>query len=656
MPKANYDPSFRQPQYVKLMNQPQTIAQYFLQQVQSNDGAKVALRQKEFGIWQEYTWPESYEQVRSFALGLLELGVKRGDHLCSIGDNDRQYLWGFLAMQAVGVAGVGMYTDAIPKEMEYVINHSDSVIALAKDQEQCDKFLEIREQIPNIRKVIYWDDRGLWDYEDDWLISFEAVQELGKERAQKEPNRFEEEIALGTPDETGLICYTSGTTGLPKGVMLSNENLIAVAEKAFAIDPRYSTDNHVSFMPMGWIAEPVFGIVPHCITGMIMNFPEEPETVRQNIREIAPDNLFYGARLWDSQVGAVQVRMNDATGLNRWLYEKFLPVGYKVADKKFNKEPIGLGLKMSYKVGDLLVFAPLRNQLGLSRVRGAYTAGAVLSPDHIRFYHALGINLKQIYGSTEVSGGVTVHRDGDIKFASVGVPYDGIEIKTSDEGELLISGPTVMKGYYKNPEATAKDIMVDENGRRWFKSGDAGYIDEDGHIIFQDRVKNMIQLANGEVFSPQFIEGRLKFSPYIQDVMALGGETRDYVTALIIIAFDNVGYWAEKQGIGYTTFVDLSQKPQVYELINQSVQDVNENLPEGARIKRFVLLHKEFDADEAEMTRSRKLRRNVLYDKYMNIIEGMYSDVDSIDVSASVTYQDGTEGVIETAVSIQTVF
>ena len=638
------------------MDQPQTIAQYFLRQVQNNDAQTVALRQKEFGIWQEYTWPESYEQVKAFALGLLALGVKRGDHLCSIGDNDRQYLWGFLGMQAIGAAGVGMYTDAIPKEMEYVINHSDAVIALAKDQEQCDKFLEIRDQIPNVRKVIYWDDRGLWDYEEDWLISFESVQELGRDLANKEPNRFEEEIAQGTSDETGLICYTSGTTGLPKGVMLSNENLIAVAEKAFAIDPRYNTDNHVSFMPMGWIAEPVFGIVPHCITGMIMNFPEEPETVRQNIREIAPDNLFYGARLWDSQVGAVQVRMNDATRLNQWLYEKFLPVGYKVADKKFNKEPIGLGLKMSYKLGDLLVFAPLRNQLGLSRVRGAYTAGAVLSPDHIRFYHALGINLKQIYGSTEVSGGVTVHRDGDIKFASVGVPYDGIEIQTSDEGELLITGPTVMKGYYKNPEATAKDIMVDENGRRWFKSGDAGYIDEDGHVIFQDRVKNMIKLANGEVFSPQFIEGRLKFSPYIQDVMALGGETRDYVTALIIIAFDNVGYWAEKQGIGYTTFVDLSQKSQVYDLVNQAVQEVNDTLPVGARVKRFVLLHKEFDADEAEMTRSRKLRRNVLYDKYVDIIEGMYSDADSINVSASVTYQDGTEGVIETAVSIQTVF
>ncbi len=638
------------------MEQPQTISQYFLQQVQTNDRQKTALRQKEFGIWQEYSWPDSYEQVKLFALGLLELGLERGDHLCTIGDNDRQYLWGFLAMQALGVAGVGLYTDAIPKEMEYIINHSDAVMALAKDQEQCDKFLELRDQVPNIRKVIYWDDRGLWDYDDDWLISFEEVQALGRKRAEQEPNRFEEEIAQGSSDEIALLCYTSGTTGLPKGVMLTNNNLISVADSAFSIDPRYNTDNHVSFMPMGWIVEPVFGIVPHCMTGMMMNFPEEPETVRQNIREIAPDNLFYGAQLWDGQVGAVQVRMNDASRLNRWLYAKFLPIGYKMADKRFNKKSVGLGLKMSYKLGDLLVFAPLRNQLGLSRVRGAYTAGAVLSPDHIRFYHALGINLKQIYGSTEVSGGVTVHRDGDIKFASVGVPYDGIEIKTSDEGELLISGPTIMKEYYKNPEATAKDIIFDENGRRWFKSGDAGYIDEDGHVIFQDRVKNMIKLANGEVFSPQFIEGRLKFSPYVQDVMALGGETRDFVTALIIIAFANVGNWAEKQGIGYTTFMDLSQKSEVHELINQAVKDVNENLPTGARIKHFVLLHKEFDADEAEMTRSRKLRRNVLHDKYAEIIEGMYTGLDSVKVSASVTYQDGTESVVETAVAIQTVY
>ncbi len=636
------------------MNEPQTIPQYFLQRVQQYDDTKVALRQKELGIWKGYTWSTSNEQVENFALGLITLGLQRGEQVASIGDNDRQYLWAFLAVQAAGGVNVGLYTDAIPTEIEYIINHCDAVLVLAKDQEQCDKFLEIKDKLPKVKKVIYWDERGLWDYEDDWLISFAEVQALGQELAQKEPTRFETETALGQADDLGMICYTSGTTGTPKGVMLSHNNMLAVGRMAFTVDPRYDTDNHVSFMPMGWIAEPIFGIVAHVMTGMIMDFPEEPETVRENVREIAPEILLYGARLWDSMLGSIQVRINDSSWLNRKLYDVFLPVGYTMAEKNFRGEAAGPGLKVKYKLGDRLVFQPLRAQLGMSHIRSAYTAGAVLSPDHLRFYHAIGVNLKQIYGSTEVTGGVTMHRNGDIKVASVGQPYPGVEMKTTEDGELLICGPTVMQGYYKNPEATAQDIFVDDDGRRWFRTGDAGYIDEDGHVIFQDRVKNMIKLANGEVFSPQFIEGRLKFSPYIRDVMAVGGETRDFVTALIIMDFDNVGRWAEKRGIGYTTFVDLSQKPEVYALITEAVQEVNETLPPGARLRRFVLMHKEFDADEAEMTRSRKLRRNVLVDKYGDIIEAMYSGVDSVDVVATVTYQDGSEGVMETAVKIAT--
>jgi long-chain acyl-CoA synthetase len=344
--------------------------------------------------------------------------------------------------------------------------------------------------------------------------------------------------------------------------------------------------------------------------------------------------------------------MNDASWINRKLYDLFLPIGYRAADKRFAKEELGLVLKIANALGDVLVFTPLRDQLGMSRIRSAYTAGSALSPDAMRFFHALGINLKQIYGSTEVAGGATIHWDNDIKFASVGQPVPMVDIRTSDEGEILITGPTIFHGYYRNSEATEEAILVDEEGRRWFRTGDAGYIDEDGHIIYLDRVKDMITLANEESFSPQFIEGRLKFSPYIRDVMAIGDQTRDYVTALVIIDFENVGHWAEKRGLGYTTFLDLSQKQEVYALVLEAVTEVNQSLPPTGRVRRFVLMHKEFDADEAEMTRTRKLRRGFLYDRYGEIVEAMYEKKESVHVRAPVRYQDGREGFIETEVRI----
>lgn len=636
------------------MNELQTLPQYLLEKVRRYPSDKVAVRQKEYGIWREYSWQDSYENTRSFALGLIGLGVQRGDKISTVGDNDRQYLWAYLGLQAVGAAQVGLFTDATPQEMAYVIAHSDSTFVMAKDQEQCDKLLEVKEDIPNVKHVIYWDDRGLWGYDDDWLISFEDVQKLGQELAQREPDRFETEVALGTGEELAMISYTSGTTGLPKGVMLTHGNMLNGARLFIEVDVRHDSDNHVSFLPLGWIAETVLGFATHVFSGVIINFPEEPETVRQNIREIAPEGLFYPARLWDTVVATVQVRINDASWINRKLYEWFLPIGYKAADRRFSGEAEGLGLKIAYGLGDKLVFSPLRNQLGLSNVRAAYTAGAALSPDAMRFFHALGINLKQIYGSTEVSGGATLHRDGDIKFASVGSPAPGIDLRISDEGEIQIAGPTVMKGYYKDPEATAKDIMVDEEGRRWFCTGDAGYIDDDGHVIYLDRVNDMMTLANKERFSPQFIEGRLKFSPFIRDVMAVGNENVEHVTALIIIDFENVGRWAEKRGLGFTTFVDLSQKSEVYAMIQAAVNEVNESLPPEGRVRHFVLMHKEFDADEAEMTRTRKLRRGFLNDRYQEIIDAMYGGKDEVHVRAPVRYQDGREGFIETEIRIMT--
>ena len=631
-----------------------TLPQYFLHQAQTQPAGKVAMRQKALGIWREFTWADSFDQVRAFGMGLIALGARRGDTVATIGDNDRYHIWAYLALQAIGAAQVGLFTDAAATEMAYVINHSDATFVLAKDQEQCDKLLEARPQLPNVRRVIYWDDRGLWNVDDPWLMPFGAVQALGRELVEREPERFETEITLGQTDDVAMLCYTSGTTGRPKGVMLSHGNILSAIRLYHTVDPRRDSDNHVSFMPMGWIAEPILGIAAHVYAGLVLNFPEEPETVRQNIREIAPEMLFYNSRLWDSLVGMVQVRMNDATWLNRTLYRRFLPVGYRMADAKFGGEAAGPGLRAAYALGDRFVFGPLRDQLGLSRVRAAYTAGASLSPDAMRFFHALGVNLKQIYGSTEVTGGATIHRDGDIKFASVGPPAPGIDIRIAGDGEIQIAGPTVMLGYYKDAEATARDI-VDDDGRRWFRTGDAGYIDDDGHLIYLDRVKDMLTLAGGERFSPQFIEGRLKFSPYIRDVMAVGGENRAFVTALIIIDYENVGQWAEKQRITYTTFVDLSQRSPVYELVRGAVEEVNASLPPAARVRRFVLMHKEFDADEAEMTRTRKLRRGVLYDRYGDIIEAMYRGDDHIHVRAPVRYQDGSEGFVETEIRVMNI-
>jgi long-chain acyl-CoA synthetase len=631
---------------------PDTLPKYFLERVAQYGDKKVAVRQKDFGIWQEYTWQDAYENVRDFALGLVSLGLKRGERVSIVGDNDRQYLWADLAIMAAGGVTVGIFTDAIPNEMEYVIGHSEAVFAMAKDQEQCDKLLEIRDKIPNVKHVIYWEERGMWYYDDPWLLSFDEVQKLGRKLLEEQPELFEQMVSEGEGEDLANLCYTSGTTGLPKGAMLTHNNFIHASRYFEDTDPRYDTDNLISFAPLAWIAEHTLSVTPHVIYGIIINFPEAPETIQSNIREIAPDVLFYPARLWENLTALIQVRINDSTWLNRTLYKLFLPIGYRMADKHYAKESVGLGLKLLYWLGDRLVFHPLRNQLGLVNVRTAITAGAALSPDMFRFFRALGINLKQVFSSTETTAVGTMHEEGDVRFASVGTPPKGVRIKITEEGEICLCGGNIFIGYYKNEEATAKALEIDQDGSRWFHSGDAGYIDENGHLIYLDRLKDMIELASGEKFSPQFIEGRFKFSPFIRDVMAVGGPDKHYVAALVSIDFENVGRWAEKRGIPYTTYIDLSQKPEVYDLVQRDVREVNKTMPQGGRVKKFVLMHKEFDADESEMTRTRKLRRGYLADHYQNIIESIYSDDEYVTISAVVHYQDGREGAIETALRI----
>jgi long-chain acyl-CoA synthetase len=636
------------------MNNPDTLPKSLLAGYQKYGDRKVAMRQKNMGIWQSYTWQDSYEQVRQLSLGLINLGVKRGDKVCIIGDNDPQYFWTQLAIQSAGCVAVGMFTDSIPAEIQYIVSHSDAVFVFAKDQEQCDKLLEIRDQVPAVRGVIYWDDKGLWNYDDPWLINLEEVQSLGRSLGAEQPDLFERSVNQGCSEDLAVFCYTSGTTGLPKGAMISHGNLIAGCDQTIAVDPHLETDEYLSFLPPAWITENTLGLTVHLRTGMVVNFPEAPETVQQNIREVAPQSLLFSARLWENMVAMVQVKLIESTWLNRFLYRVFMPVGYKVAGMRFEeRKPVGPLWRLLHTLGDFAVFQPLRDKLGLVSVKSAYSSGAAQNPDVIRFFRAIGVNIKQLYGSTEAQVH-TLHIGDDVRFETVGVPPPGMAIKIGEDSEILVRGATVVRGYYKDPEATEKAFVVGQDGQRWYRTGDAGHISSDGHLIYLDRVKEMLTLASGEKYSPQYIEGRLKFSPYIRNVMTMGAEDNPFVTALINIAFDNVGRWAERQGLTYTTFVDLSQKPEVYELIRKDVEGVNRTLPPAARVRKFVLLHKEFDADEGELTRTRKLRRSLLGERYGDMIETMYGGGDKVQVQAAVKYRDGREGVIETTVRIAT--
>lgn len=615
---------------------------------------RVAMRKKHLGIWREYTWAESLAHVKNFCLGLVALGLQRGQRVVIIGDNDPQWYWASLATQSAGGTAVGCFIDSTPPEVQYLASHCDAVIAVAKDQEQVDKFFEIREQLPLIKKVIYWDDKGMWSYRDPWLMRFEEVEKLGQELDAQKPGLFEALVAQGHGEDIAIMCYTSGTTGHPKGAMIRHRNLLQAYASYNEIEVRRPMDEHLSVTPMAWITENSFGVTAHCIIGNVVNFPEEVETAFENLREIAPQNIIYASRIWENVVSMVQAKMMDAGPLKRLLYRIFLPMGYRRAELRVSHSGRGKnGLQKFFwtpliTLGDLLVFIPLRDKLGLSRVRTAITVGSVLSPEVIRFFHAIGVNLKQIYGSTEMIY-ATIHRDNDIRFESVGQPVPTVQVRIGADSEIQVKSPSLFAGYYKNPEATAAALR---DG--WYHSGDAGYIDADGHLIYLDRVVDMLELAGGQKYSPQYIEGRLKFSPYIKDAMALGGKDKPFVAAIINIDFENVGHWAESKHITYSTFADLSQKPQVYDLIQQDVERLNRTLPEAARVKRYLLLHKEFDPDEAEMTRTRKLRRTFIEKKYADLIAAIYGGKDEFITEAEVKYRDGRTGRVKTAIRIRT--
>lgn len=609
---------------------------------------RIALRFKDFGIWKTYTWSEYYRHVRGFALGLATLGFGKGDKIGIIGENQPPWYWGELAAQALGGICVGIFVDAVPKEIRYIVEHSDASVVMAHDQEQVDKILEIRDGLPLLKKIIYWDPKGLWFYDDPMLMSLEKVEELGREFDKAHPGYFEDAVARGKAEDCAVICYTSGTTGLPKGAMLSHNTLIETRKAWSEPDTCYEGDNYLSFLSPAWATEQYLGVAGGFLSRFVTNFPEAAETVQENVREIEPNVIFYGARQWESINAMIHVKIASAKALNRAIYSLFMPAAYRHMEAVMGGRTLLPWQKGLYLLSELLVLKPLRNKLGLNRIRHAYTAGAAVSPDIIRFFQAVGINVKQLYGLSE-TGVNTCHRDGDVDAATSGIALPRNEVKIAPDGEVLIKTDMMFIGYYKDPDA--KKAKVDGDG--YFHTGDYGYIDEKKHLIVIDRMADMKELAGGEKYSPQFTEVRFRFSPYIKDALIIGGKTQSYVAGIINIDFENVGKWAEAHHISYTTFLDISQKDEVAELIKQDIQNVNRVLPDAARVKRFVCLHKEFDADEAELTRTRKIRRAFVEERYKNIIEEMYGDRKEIAVESEVTYQDGRKGILRAFVKVR---
>jgi long-chain acyl-CoA synthetase len=607
---------------------------------------KIAMRVKDRGIWQRFTWKDYYERVKYFSLGLISLGIKRGDKISILGENKPEIFWAELAAQAAGGTAVDIYTDCTPPEVKFFVTDSDSTFVVAHDQEQVDKIFQIKDDLPLVKKVIYWDPKGLWNYEDPILISFPEVIHLGQSYERDHSGLFEENIEKGEGDEIAIICYTSGTTGLPKGAMISQKGLVTIAQAWRDVDHWCDQDRYVSFLHPAWITEQAVGVAGQLVSGMEVNFPEEPETVQENIREIGPTILFFAPRLWENINRMIQAKITDTSALRKWIYHLLLPLGYKTAEYCSSKKGLGLFWRILYHIANWVLFRPLRDRVGLSQIRCAYTAGSAVSPDILNYFQAIGVNIKQLYGGSE-QGLVTIHLDGEIKYETSGTPMPGVEVRLSPEGEILVKGDNIFSGYYKNLEATRKKIRDS-----WYYTGDFGYIDDDRHLVVIDRMEDLKELKGGRKFSPQFAEIRLRFCPYIKDALVIGGEDKDLVTAIINIDLDNVSRWAEARRIPYTTFTDLSQKPEVIELIKKDIQRINKFLPEWSRIRKFVNLYKEFDADEAELTRTRKLRRTFVESRYSDLITALYGKDREYNVEASVTYRDGRKGVIKTSIHI----
>ena len=632
------------------MSELSTLPRLLLKNARALPG-RPAIREKDRGIWQTWSWREYHDHVRDFALGLAALGFARGDRLSVIGDNRPRLYWAQVASQCLGGVSVPVYQDSIAKELQYVWSHADVSVIVAEDQEQVDKVLTLKDQLPKLRLVIYDDPRGMLHYKQhDWLRSFAEVQELGREFARTHPGHFEAEIEKGRPDDLAFVCYTSGTTGSPKGAMITHANGVATAENAAATASFRADDDYLAYLPMAWVGDAFYTLVMSLYSGFVCNCPESPETVQRDLRELGPTLILAPPRIWENMLTSVQVRANDAPGLKRRVFEVFLRAAERAEILRADGKPVPAGLRVMCALGEFFVYGPVRDQLGLRRARWALTGGAPLGPDTFRFFRAIGVNLIQVYGSTETTGLVSLQPGHEANPTTAGRPAKGIEVRIADRGEVLVKSAGVFRGYLKNEEATHE--VIDADG--WFHTGDAGFMDPQGHLVIIDRAKDVGTLADGTPFAPQFIENKLKFSPFIREAVAFGHD-RPFVTAMIAIDLNTVGNWAERRGIPYTSYVDLSQKPEVRGLVREEIRKINETLPDVQKIRRFLCLTKDLDADDAEMTRTRKVRRSFVAERYARVIDAFYGGGHDVELATTVTYEDGRQATLKSRVHVEDV-
>ncbi len=606
-----------------------------------------AVREKDLGIWQTWTWGQVSDEVRALACGLAELGFKRGDNLAIIGDNRPRLYWAMAAAQCLGGVPVPMYQDAVAQELLFVLQDAEIKFAIVEDQEQVDKLLEVKENCPQLAHIMYDEPRGMRHYNQHFLHGLDEIQQMGRTHMRNHPEFLDAEIAQGSPEDVAIMLYTSGTTGKPKGVCQTHAAFITAAQSGVDFDSLGPQDDILSYLPMAWVGDHLFSYGQAMVAGFTINCPESGDTVMTDLREIGPTYYFAPPRVFENLLTQVMIRMEDASAIKRRMFHYFMEVARRCGSEILDgRKDIAAGDRLLYALGNLCVYGPLRNVLGMSRIRVAYTAGAAIGPDLFRFYRSIGINLKQLYGSTETCAAVCLQPDGQIKFDSVGKPVPGVEVKIADNGEVLVRSKAMLKGYYKRPDATAESI--DPEG--YFRTGDAGFFDEDGHLKIIDRAKDVGKMESGAIYAPNYIENKLKFFSHIKEAVAFG-DRREMVCAFINIDMGSVGNWAERRNIAYSGYTDLAQREEVYQLICDCVEKANAELSHDAmlcdsQVHRFLILHKELDPDDDELTRTRKVRRGFIAEKYQVLIDALYSGKASQFIETQVKFEDGRTGKV----------